>query len=153
MGEEGAEGAREQRTWCVSTSEGARLEQVRKLVRDVSAFVDGKAGTKVEVVSGGDVRDVVEALKNVNGPTVTATRRGAEKEKGGLDVEVVVREGPKEAAKFVARVDVVPRRVVCEDDGGEVEIAGRVWKRRNLRATKYKDETEIERAQTGRRVP
>ncbi len=49
MGEEGAEGAREQRTWCMSTSEGARFEQVRKLVRDVSAFVDGKAlaGTKV----------------------------------------------------------------------------------------------------------
>ncbi len=97
---------REQRTWCVSTSEGARSEQVRKLVRDVSAFVDGKAGTKVEVVSGGDVRDVVEALKKVN-PNVTERRRGAASGKGGLDVEVVVSEGSKEAAKFVARVDVV----------------------------------------------
>ncbi len=39
----------------------------------------------------------------------------------------------------------------AEDDGGEVEIAGRVWKRRNLRATKYKDRTEVERALTAER--
>ncbi len=145
---EGGEGASEHHTWCVSTSESALWELVDKLAGDVRACVDGKDVTKVEVDGSAGVRYVVDALRTLNVPNVTATGRGTENRKeNGLDVVVVVREGPwqKEAATFVARVDVVPRRV---GDGGEVEIAGRVWKRRNLRATKYKDETNIARAPT-----
>jgi hypothetical protein len=149
MGEGGAEGVSEQHTWSVSTSESALWERVHKLAGDVKACVDGRDGTKVEVDGSAGVRDVVDALRTLNVPNVTATWRGTENRKeNGLDVVVVV-EGPwpKETVRFVARVDVVPRRV--EDDGGEVEIAGRVWKRRNLRATKYKDgTTNIARAPT-----
>ncbi len=152
---------REQLTWCVSRStseaEGARLEQVHKLVRVVSAFVDGKAlaGTKVEVVSGGAVRDVVEALKKAGVPNVTDAkkrRRGAASGKGGLDVEVVVREGPKEAAKFVAGVDVVGvREVQCGDTelrgvdlGPEVSVE---WADRNLDVRRFRDGEVIREAE------
>ncbi len=130
----------------VDERERASEKTAQELAEDVKAFVDGKAGTKVEAVSGVDVEDVVEALKKAGVPNVTdATerRRGAASGKGGLDVEVVVREGPKEAAKFVAGVEVVPvREVQCGDtELRGVDLLGLSveWADRNLDVRKTRD--------------
>jgi hypothetical protein len=116
MGEGGAEGVSEQRTWCVSTSESALWERVHKLAVDVRACVDGKAGTEVEVDGSAGVSDVVDALRTLNVPNVTAAGRGMENRRGArLDVVVVVRAGKKEVATFSGSVEVVPARRVVND--------------------------------------
>jgi uncharacterized protein (TIGR02145 family) len=147
----GAEGVSEQRTWCVSTSESALWERVYTLAVDVRACVDGKAGTDVEVDGSAGVRDVVDALRTLNVPNVTATGRGMENRKGArLDVVVVVRAGKKEVARFSGSVEVVPtRRVVMLDTVtiGTGDTA-QVWAARNVRAVKYVDGEDITHAPT-----
>jgi uncharacterized protein (TIGR02145 family) len=150
----GAERVREQRTWCVSTSESAPRKTVHELAEDVRAFVDGKAGTEVEVNGSAGVLDVVEALKRLKVPNVTATGRGTENRKGArLDVGVVVRvsprEGPKEVAMFSGSVDVVPTRRVAvpavTEIGGLsfVDMGAQRWTAQNVDVVQYNDSTVI----------
>ncbi len=144
----------EQRTWCLSTSESAPRKRVHELAGDVKAFVDGKAGTEVEVDGSAGVLDVVEALKRLKVPNVTATGRGTDNRKGTrLDVWVVVRvsprEGPKEVATFSGSVDVVPtRRVVVPavtEIGGLsfVDMGAQRWTAQNVDVVKYNDASVI----------
>ncbi len=160
MGVEGKPQRKEGRNWkrtprkmrarCVSTTtsdESAVGGGVEELVDAVRTYVEGKT-TEVRVEGGRGVEEAVAGLKEAK-VVASAGRRETRGVRKGVDVVVrVVTEG-KGDVRFVGRVEVVPKVIpAAEYDGGEVEIAGRVWKRRNLRATKYKDGTEVERALT-----
>jgi hypothetical protein len=139
--------AEKMRVRCVSTTtsdEKARVRGVGELVDAVRAYVGGTETTKVEVEGGPGVEEVVAALKEAK---VVASAGGRETRgrRNGLDVVAVVK-GVEGDVQFVWRVQVVAK--VAADE--EVEIAGRVWKRRNLRATEYNDGAKIARALTVR---
>ncbi len=95
-----------ERTW--SSDESARGRGVDELVEAVRRYVEGKT-TNVEVEgNGGDVGEVVEGLRKAK-VVASEGRRETRGRMNGLDVVVrVVTEGKGEA-KFVGRVEVVPR--------------------------------------------
>jgi hypothetical protein len=99
-----------ERTW--SSDEREVVRGVKELVGAVRRYVEGKGvGVQLVVEGGKGVEEVVAKLKEAKVDARAGRRetRGARK---GVDVVVgVVRDGKGEA-KFVSRVEVVPRVVV-----------------------------------------